>query len=105
DAVDVEAAARAALSGRGSAAAKAGDDPERLDTEDWFTALPGVSPTEASSGKDQRRGLNHDVAREIYSPLRPDSTSTTTHSNSRRITAGHPSEHPSAVPVHHLWTQ
>jgi transposase len=47
----------------------AGDNPERLHSEASFAALCGVSPTEASSGKTQRRRLNRGGDRQANSAL------------------------------------
>lgn len=47
----------------------AGDNPERLGKESSFSALCGVSPLEASSGKKQRHRLNRGGSREANNAL------------------------------------
>ncbi|GAB7040329.1 MULTISPECIES: transposase [Catenuloplanes] len=47
----------------------AGDNPQRLASEAAFAALCGVSPTEMSSGKTQRRRLNRGGDRQANSVL------------------------------------
>lgn len=47
----------------------AGDNPERLNSEASFTALCGVNPVEASSGKTHRRRLNRGGNRQANSAL------------------------------------
>lgn len=47
----------------------AGDNPDRLTSEAAFAALCGVSPTEASSGRTQRRRLNRGGDRQANSAL------------------------------------
>jgi hypothetical protein len=47
----------------------AGDNPDRLSSEASFTALCGAGPVEASSGKTQRRRLNHGGHRQANAAL------------------------------------
>ena len=47
----------------------AGDNPARLRTEASFAALCGVSPVDASSGKQRRHRLNHGGDRQANSAL------------------------------------
>ena len=47
----------------------AGDNPERLRKESSFAALCGVSPLDASSGKQQRHRLNRGGSREANNAL------------------------------------
>jgi transposase len=47
----------------------AGDNPERLKTEATFAKLCGVSPLDASSGKDERHRLNRGGDRQANSAL------------------------------------
>ena len=47
----------------------AGDNPERIKSEATFAHLCGVSPTDASSGKNQRHRLNRGGDRSANSAL------------------------------------
>ncbi|MFK4067040.1 transposase [Streptomyces sp. NPDC029674] len=72
DPLDTQNAARAVLSGRARAQAKAGDGPVQiapLGSEASFAALCGVSPVERSSGRRQFRRVNRGGARQTNAAL------------------------------------